>query len=254
MSATHHSIDMYPVHRVPASRPFVWLMQGWDDLWHHRAASLAYGALVAAMGALILAYQRHPAYITAAMATFLLVGPIITAGLCELSRSRDHGEAATFQSSLLALGRCRKQLLAFGQVLAVIALLACAIGALFLYAASGSVAPAIQSTVWGDVMAQLSTMQVTTYVATFGILGAVVFVLSVVSVPMIIDRHVDAGSAMQMSLRVAQKDLPAMLVWAALIVGLVALGFVTQLWGMIVVLPLLGHATWSAYRDMVEEA
>ena len=83
MSATHHSIDMYPVHRVPASRPFVWLMQGWDDLWHHRAASLAYGVLVAAMGALILAYQRHPVYITAAMATFLLVGPIITAGLCE---------------------------------------------------------------------------------------------------------------------------------------------------------------------------
>ena len=70
----------------------------------------------------------------------------------------------------------------------------------------------------------------------------------------LVDRHVDAGTAMQMSLRVAHKDMPAMLVWAALIVVLVGLGFATRLWGMIVVLPLLGHATWCAYRDMVEEA
>ncbi len=254
MSATHHSIDMYPVHRVPASRPFVWLMQGWDDLWHHRAASLAYGVLVAAMGALILAYQRHPVYIIAAMAVFMLVGPIVTAGLCELSRARDHGEPATFQTSLHALGRSRRHLLAFGEVLAVIALLGCAIGALFRYTSTGTVAPNVQSTGWGDVMAQLSAAQVTTYMVTFGILSAVVFALSVVSVPMIIDRHVDAGTAMQMSLRVTQRDLPAMLVWAILIVALVGLGFATQLWGMIVVLPLLGHATWCAYRDMVEEA
>jgi len=72
-------------------------------------------------------------------------------------------------------------------------------------------------------------------------------------VPMIIDRHTEPGIAMRMSVRVAARDLPAMLIWAALIVSLVAFGFGTQLWGMIIVLPLLGHATWYAYRDIIEE-
>ena len=85
-------------------------------------------------------------------------------------------------------------------------------------------------------------------------LSLIVFALSVVTVPMIIDRHVDANSAMRMSLRAALKDLPAMLMWAILVLGLVLAGYATWLLGMIIVLPLLGHATWFAYRDIVEEA
>ncbi len=102
-------------------------------------------------------------------------------------------------------------------------------------------------------MAQLSSAQLRAYVLTGGILAAAVFCLSVVTVPMIVDRHVDAGTAMRMSLRVALRDLPAMLVWAVLIVALVAVGFSTSLLGMIVIFPLLGHAAWYAYRDLVEQ-
>ena len=69
---------------------------------------------------------------------------------------------------------------------------------------------------------------------------------------MIVDRHVDAGTAIRMSLRVSWRDFPAMLVWAALIAGLVLFGFLTGLLGMILVFPLLGHATWRAYRELVE--
>jgi uncharacterized membrane protein len=70
-------------------------------------------------------------------------------------------------------------------------------------------------------------------------------------VPLIIDRHATALEAMWASLRCTFWNLPAMLLWAALIVGLTALGFVTMLVGMIIVAPLLGHATWHAYRDLV---
>ncbi len=119
---------------------------------------------------------------------------------------------------------------------------------------TGSIAPSVEATVWGDVLAHLSPLQLSTYAVTFLVLCGAVFLLSVVTVPMIIDRHVDAGTAMRMSLKVAMKDLPAMFIWAALIVALVAFGFGTRLWGMVLVLPLLGHATWYAYRDMVEEA
>ena len=75
---------------------------------------------------------------------------------------------------------------------------------------------------------------------------------SVVSVPMMIDAGADARTAMATSLRVTLRDPPAMITWAALIVVLVAVGFASLLIGMIVVFPLLSHATWHAYRDLVE--
>ncbi len=254
MAAQHESVDMFPVHRVPATRPFIWLSQGWDSLLHHRAASLAYGLIVAGLGSLILAYDRHPLYIAAAICAFLVVGPVITAGLCELSRARDHGEDSNFQNSLQAMQRNRHGLWAFAQALLFTAIGGFCMAALFLYATTGSIAPAVETTVWGDVLRHLSSLQLTTYFTAFIVLATAVFLLSVVSVPMIIDRHVDAATAMRMSLKVAAKDKPAMLVWAVLIIALVAFGFGTRLLGMILVLPLLGHATWYAYRDMVEEA
>ena len=254
MAVLHESIDMYPVHRVPVTRSFVWLGEAWRDLLHHPGASLAYGWLVAALGALILAYQRHPAYLAATIAAFLLVGPVITAGLCELSRRRDHGESTTFQASLQGLQHNSVNLLRFAGTLLAIALAWFALSASALYAATGSVFPGVESTVWGDVLRTLNDTQVVAYGLSFAALAFVVFALSVVTVPMIIDRHVDAGTAMRMSLRVAARDFPAMVLWALLITGLVLAGFATWLLGMIVVFPLLGHATWFAYRDTVHEA
>jgi len=105
---------------------------------------------------------------------------------------------------------------------------------------------------WGDISGQISNNQLMAYLAVGLILAATVFALSVVTIPMIVGRHVDAGTAMRMSLKVTWRDLPAMLVWAALIAGLVLLGFVTNLLGIILIFPLLGHATWRAYRELVE--
>jgi len=209
---------------------------------------------VATLGALILAYSRHPLYIAAAVATFLLVGPVITAGLCELSRCRDHGEDTSFQNSLQGLRRNSRHLLQFSGLLAGIALAWFALAGLVIYLSTGSVAPGVEQTVWGNVMASLTSGQLQAYIVAFGALACVVFALSVVTVPMVIDRHVDAGTAVRMSLRVTGRDLPALALWAVLIVGLVLLGFATWLIGMVIVLPLLGHATWHAYRDIVEEA
>ncbi len=253
MAATHNSLDLYPVHRVPASRPFIWLAMGWDSMMHSKGPSLAYGTLVALLGAMILGYQEHPLYIASAICAFLVVGPVITAGICELSRRRDHGESSSFQDSLEAIRLNRAHLLGLAEVLAFVAVSGFTLTALVLYATVGTAAPDIESTVWGNVVAQLSNAHLMAYGLAFLGVSAVVFLLSVISVPMIIDRHTEPGIAMRMSVRVAARDLPAMLIWAALIVSLVAFGFGTQLWGMIIVLPLLGHATWYAYRDIIEE-
>ena len=254
MAATHQSVNMYPLHRVPATRPFIWLAAGWDSMMHSKGPSLAYGALVALLGTMILGYQEHPLYIAAAVSAFLVVGPVITAGVCELARRRDHGQSSNFQDCLEAIKHNRSHLLGLAEVLAFVAAGGFSLAALGLYATVGSAAPDIESTVWGNALAQMSTAHIVTYGLAFLGVSAVVFLLSVVSVPMIIDRHVEPGLAMRTSLRVARRDLPAMVIWAALIISLVAFGFGTRLWGMVLVLPLLGHATWYAYRDIVEEA
>lgn len=252
MATANHPINSYPVRNVPLTRPFVWLMEGWDDLLHHRSASLAYGLLVSVLGALILAYGRHPLFIAAVCAGFLLVGPLLTAGLCELSRCRDEGAVADFQSSLLALKRSRKGLLGVAETLSVLALIWFTLSGALYFKLVGNVAPSLEATMWGEITGLLSNSQLIAYVTVGAILAAAVFALSVVTIPMIIERHVDASTAMRMSLRVTLRDLPAMLVWAGLITVLVLFGFATGLLGMIVVFPLLGHATWRAYREIVE--
>ncbi len=252
MATVNHPMHAFPVRSVPLTRPFVWLGDGWDDLLHHRGASLAYGLLVSVLGALILAFGRHPFFVAAVCAGFLLVGPLLTAGLCELSRRRDAGEVADFQSSLAPLRRNRTSLLGVAQTLAVLALLWFALcGALYV-ALVGDVAPDLGPTLWGEVMRQLDSSQLLAYLGVGLVLCAVVFALSVVTIPMIVERHVDAGTAMRTSLRVTLRDLPAMLLWAALIAVLVGVGFATALVGMVVIFPLLGHATWRAYRELVE--
>ncbi len=252
MADTNNPVDTYPVRSVPLTRPFIWIGEGWDDLMHHRAASLAYGVLVAGLGALILVYSRHPFYIAAVSAGFLLVGPILTAGCCELSRRQDEGETATFQDSLRPLTHNRTSLLGVAETLALLALVWFAISGAIYFSLVGSVAPSLEATVWGDVMRQLSGAQLFAYTLVGATLAGGVFALSVVTIPMIVDHHVDASTAMRMSLRVTLRDFPAMLVWAALICTLVFIGFATGLLAMIFIFPLLGHATWRAYRELVE--
>ena len=251
MAIASHPNTPFSVSRVPLTRPFIWLGKGWDDLLHHRGASLAFGWLVSALGALILAYERHPFFIAFTICAFLLVGPIMTAGLCELSRRQSTGEKADFATALGHLRGHRRNLMSFANRLLALGLAWFVLSSAIMYGVMGSVAPSLESTVLGDVMRQVSNTQLLAYVVSGGLLGSIIFAFSVVSVPMIAENNVDAGTAMRTSLRVTLRDLPAMLVWAVLIIVLVGIGFATYLIGMVVIFPVLGHATWHAYKDLV---
>jgi uncharacterized membrane protein len=240
------------ISRVPVEQPLEWLRLGWDDLRHNPAASLAYGLIVSLFGALILALWSHPFFLAASISGFLLVGPLLGTGLVELSRRRERGEPVSFDASLSALGRHREALLRFSAGLLVIAALWFAASSIMLGIVLGKAAPAVGATLWGSLWDHVSMAQVLAYVGVGAILAAIVFARSVVSVPMIIDRGVDAKTAVRTSHRVTLADLPAMLIWASFLTLLVAVGFASLLVGMVVVFPLLGHASWHAYRDLVE--
>jgi uncharacterized membrane protein len=245
------SVAPYSIVRVSLARPLVWLTRGLGDLLRAPSASLAYGLLVSLMGALILGFWRHPYLIATSITGFLLVGPLLTAGLCEMSRRIAAGEAVDFESSLSALTRHRGALMQFSAGLLATGLVWLALSFAMLELALGNSVPSVGSTIWGGALDQLSPAQLFGYMIVGGVLAVVVFARSVVSVPLIVDRDADSATATRTSIRVAREDLPTMIVWAALIVGLVAIGFATYLIGMIAIFPLLGHATWHAYRDLV---
>ena len=239
------------VRRVPLRQPLEWLNRGWSDLKEIGGAGTAHGALIAILGGVLLMLGSTHFYLTAAAVTgYLLVGPIMTTGLCELARRREAREPLGFDESLRALTRNPDGLVQFGGVLALIALLWFVLSAFLLQSVLNAAVPSLAVALWGG-SAHSSAAQVVGYVGCGAVLAAVVFAVSVVSVPLIIDRHASASDAIRASLRATANNLPAMLAWAALIVVITALGFATLLIGMVIVAPLLGYATWHAYRDLI---
>ena len=252
VSLGRHPLVHLEVRHVPARQALVWLRQGWDDLRYFRSKSLAQGAMIAILGAvLLMLFSTHPYLITAAVTGYLLVGPIMTTELCELSRRRESQEAPGGNDPPQPSTRNATSLLQFGAILAAISLVWLIVSATMLTAFDHTPAPSLAMVLWGSLTDALTGPQLLTYIASGAVLAAIVFTLSVVAVPLIIDRHVSAMDAIWTSMRVTMANIPAMLVWAGLIVCVTAVGFLTLLIGMVVVAPLLGHATWHAYRDLV---
>ena len=77
------------------------------------------------------------------------------------------------------------------------------------------------------------------------------FAVSVVAIPLIIDRHATAVQGMRASAKAVFTNIPAMIVWSGLILVLTVIGYATLLFGLLFIAPLLGHATWHAYKDMI---
>jgi uncharacterized membrane protein len=252
VSLEKHAPLRVEIRRVPMLQSLIWLRRGRDDLLGIGMPSIAHGALIAVLGAvLLIVASTHLFLVAAAVTGYLLVGPVMTTGLCELSRRRAAGESLGFDESLQAVTRNADNLIHFGGLLAAVALLWWIASAVMLQTLPHASSPTFAIALWGGFTDAVSRPQMLGYVGCGAVLAAIVFSLSLVSVPLMIDRHATATEAIWASLKATFWNLPAMLVWGGLIVGLTALGFLTLLVGMVIVAPLLGHATWHAYRDLI---
>jgi uncharacterized membrane protein len=253
LSALDRHFQLPDIRRVDHGRPLAWLRLGWHDLRASLAASLAYGALFALAGYLILAYaSAHPHLFSAAVSGFFLIGPIAAAGLYEIARQRENGRHIDFFDSLQGLRGHGDQLMFFGVFLAFVLLSWERLSAiLFALFAHGEAVRA--SDFFRDLFLSGAHLDfVAAYVVFGGMLAAVIFTLSAVAIPMLMHRDCDIVTAMMTSARAVAGNIRAMALWALLIVVLVGIGFATYMLGMLVILPLLGHATWHAYRELIE--
>jgi len=248
----HHIPVQFSIKHVPILRPLNWLTLAWQDMSHHLRASLAHGLIVTSLLLVTLLITSIHVYVIAAAITgFMLIGPILSAGLCEQSRQKEQGKTVRFDSSLKGLKRCQSSLMQFSSILLGFTLVWFAISGLLLLVTVGDVVPSLQQLLWGSSFDIVTPMQLTLYTVIGGLLASIVFVVSVVTIPAIIENNTSAVDAMATSVKVVIENIPTMLVWAALIVILTGVGFATYLIGMIVIYPLLAHASWHAYRDLV---
>lgn len=245
--------DQFIIRRAGLMTPFFWLIRGWQDILKHPGMSMFYGVMISAMGVVILLFSSNHIYlIAAAISGFLLVGPFLSIGLLELSRQQEHGKALSFDDSLAVLVSKKTPLKHFATTLLAISLFWFIVSGLVLFVMYGNITPSIQDSLWGGFLEMVTPQQIALYLMVGGILAGIVFVLSAVSIPAIIDSQITALDAMLLSIRVVLTNLPIMIIWASLIVVLTVVAFGSYLLGMIIIYPLLGHATWHAYRDLVE--
>lgn len=230
--------------------PFVWLAAGWRDFLRCPGLGLFYGVCFAGMGwLLMLAFRHAPAYTLALSAGFLLVGPFMCLGLYHASRSLERGEAPDLGDSLLAFEARLGTMAIFGGVLLILEMV-WARASLIVFALSFDGMPDFK----GSLLALLDPQNlefIVAYLAVGGIFAGLIFAISVVSLPMILDRDVDAITAGLTSLRLVLGQPGVMLLWGALLTALVVLAMLPWFLGLLVVGPWLGHASWHAYRGAV---
>lgn len=237
---------------LPVGAAFGWLAAGWKDLVTDPAPSLAYGLVVFAVSIVITAglfFLDLDYILFPAIAAFLVVGPLIAVGLYEKSRLLEAGERPTLGKMLFVKPASGGQIAFTGVLLLGLALLwmrsAVILYALFFgvrgFPGFDHIAPMLFTTPVGWAMLAAGTV-------VGGLFAAFAFAISWCSIPMLLDQRTDAFTAMGKSMAIAWTNRPVMIVWGAIVAVLTAIGLATGFLGLVVMFPLLGHASWHAYR------
>ncbi len=239
------------VRIVGAAAPLRWLAAGWRDFRAHPLPSAFYGVCFATMGFLIyIVFQHAYPYVSALVTGFFLVGPFFAIGLYALSRRTERGEPPWLAPTLDAWAANKSAIGLFALVLGVI-LLVWARASLVVFALFFTQDIPDLKDLTGRIFAVDNLEFLLVYLGVGGFFAILVFAISVVSVPMMLDRNTDGIVAVLTSLKAASANVPAMIVWGLIIVVLVSLGFALWFVGLIVAVPVIGHATWHAYRELV---
>lgn len=241
--------------QLPMGHALQWLNAGWFDLKAvNPNASLLYGllvfllsiAIVAGLYLLKLDYVMFPA-----LAGFTVIGPALAIGLYEKSRRIQNNEHVTLRDMLFVRPESKGQVIFVGVLLSLLTLLwmraAVLLYALFFgmhpFPGLGQITQTLFTTGSGWGLLFVGSI-------VGGLFAAFAFAISAFSFPILLNEESDAFSAMGASIVLVSNNLPVMLVWGFIVMCLFAITVITGFFGLIIVYPLLGHATWHAYQDI----
>ncbi|WP_119287231.1 DUF2189 domain-containing protein [Azohydromonas sediminis] len=246
------STQPLPIRPITLSSPWRWLSRGWDDFARCPGPGLIHGAALAVFGAVlfVLAYDRFW-LLAGAFSGFLLLAPVLATGLYAISRGLERGERVDMRIALRTWRPRDRRLVVFGVLLAA--------------AGTGWVlTSAALITVFADapvrnprdflhvVVLAPKSLLFEAWLVLGGALAAPVFASSVVAIPLLLDRPVGIWRAVLTSWRaVVEHPLPLAL-WAAILMTMTAVAIAAGMVGLLVAVPWLAHASWHAYRDLVD--
>lgn len=251
------------VRVIAPMRPVVWLLLGWRDMVHAGWVSVAHGLAMAVVGAMIVvvAYNRFW-LLVGALSGFLVVAPVLATSLYALSQALARREPANFgvvlktwlnwqHSHFNKWGNDYWCMVQFGALLAV-----AATGWVLTSAALITLLAPVPILTTADFLHHIvlatDNWVFEIWLLLGGLLAAPVFASSVVAMPLLLERRVGLLQAVYISWYTVLANPIPMGIWALLILGLTALGLGTLMLGLVVVIPVLGHASWHAYRDLVD--
>ncbi len=234
-----------PCRHLPTAAPLDWLRLGWQDLLAAPGQSIFYGLMIAALGATIALLTRKFGLLALYMGLasgFVFLGPLLAMGLYSISHQREHGRRPTLSYSLHQAREHVADTLVLGVCLLVVLLVWARAATIMSVFRPSDAFPS-----WSDLIPYLSIGTV-----IGGLFSAIVFAATAFSLPMLLDKRADAVTAVVTSVNATLRNKPAMLLWGGIIVATVVIGFATMFLGFIVLMPLIGHATWHAYRQTVD--
>ena len=242
----------FRVRPIPLLRPLGWLAAGWRDLWRCPVPGLLHGLASALFGAALLWLARDRFWLLAgAFSGFLIVAPLVATGLYNVSRALERGRPATLSTALAAWRPDDARLMVFGALLALAGTGWVLTSAALITGFAG--APVDKPADFLHVVVLAKTGYLfETWMLLGGVLSAPVFASSVVALPLLLDRRISVLGAVLTSWRVVMEHPAPMALWAALIMGLTAIGMATLLIGLVVIVPWLAHSSWHVYRDLVD--
>ena len=263
LPATAPPRAMPGVRTITLTQPMHWLLLAWRDMAHCGWISFAHGLVLAFGGAVILAVAHNRFWLLAgALSGFLVVAPVLATSLYALSRALERGEKAdagvvmktwlNWQNNHInKWGNDYWCLVQFGALLAL-----AGTGWVLTSAALITLLAPVPITTPLEfirhVMLARNGFLFELWLALGGVLAAPIFASTAITIPLLLDRQVTLMQAILTSWRAVLANPLPMAFWAALIMGFTLLGLGSALLGLVAVIPMLGHASWHAYRDLVD--
>jgi len=243
-SLEHDSPLYAPCRKLTFNAPFGWLKKGWHDFrrapWH----SLTYGAIFAAIGWMLVYFSwTSESYLLVGLfISLLVVGPALAFGLYDISQQLERNRKPSFSHER------RKAFHEMGHELMLALLLSLVF--LFLLILISTVMNIVETP--GQIAVSAAVpMSDTAFLFVTVIFAGLLFCVSSFALPMILDQDANAMTAITTSLHAVWRNKSVLALWALLILALTAVGFATALIGFVFIVPMLGFATWHAYRETI---